>query len=153
MADNARGFTSCNMVTGPILQPYCPLKYALRLALAAIWLLQLTICAQTEWNGSRDKLTEGSLPSLVSIVRGNALLSPVYWLLFMPFIIPITFSLWLTSERDEVWRGYMYINMSKIGSIWIPMLAQSSLFGGRQRWLFCIPQQGHDSINGMPFRR
>lgn len=100
-----------------------------------------------EWRGSRDKLTEGSLPSLVSIVRGNTLLSPVYWLLFMSFIIPITFSLWPTSESETRSREDVCINMSKIGSVWIPLLVQTFLFGGTQRWLLCICQQGRSSLH------
>lgn len=75
------------------------------LRLAAMWLLHLTICAQTELKGSGDKLTEGSLPSLVSIVRGNALLSPVYWLLFTSFIMPSPPFVARIRLGDEVWEG------------------------------------------------
>ena len=78
--------------------------------MAAIWLLHLTICVQSKLKGSGDKFTEGILPSLVSIVRGNALLFLVFWLLFMSFIIPITFSLSLISER-ETWEGWgLYVD-------------------------------------------
>lgn len=113
-------------MTAPISQPHWPLKCVLRPALAAIWLLYLTVCAQSERRGSWDELTEGSLPSLVSIVRGNDLLSPVYWLLFMSFIIPITFSLRFTSERRHLGGICVY----KYANHWLGMdsLAHADLF-------------------------
>lgn len=86
--------------------------------LAAIWFLHLTIAAQTELKGSGDKLTESSLPSPVCIVRGNALLSPVYWLLFMSFIIHITF---LCGPHLKERRGLDGIYVDKYVENWLSM--------------------------------
>ena len=96
--------------------------------------------AQTEWKSSRDKLTEGSLPSLVSIVGGNALLSPSLLAAF--HVIYHSHHLFFETHIRKVWRVYMFINMSEIGSVWIPLPVQASLFGGRQRWLLCVCHAG-----------
>lgn len=90
------------------------------------------LCPDGEWKGSGDKLTEGSLPSLVSIVGGNALLYRVYWLLFMPFIIPITvFFVAHIREGDEV-RGGIYVDKYVENWLSMDLFARADLFVWRQ---------------------
>lgn len=112
--------------------------------LAAIWLFTFNnLCPDGEWKGSGDKLTEGSLPSLVSIVGGNALLSRVYWLLFMPLIIPIT-SFFVAHIRKER-RGPEGIYVDKYVENWLSMdlFARADLFVWRQTEVafVCLPAE------------
>lgn len=91
-------------MTAPISQLYCTLECVLGLRVGSNMAFTFSnLCRDGMEALERQADREGDFPSVVTIVRGNALLSPVNWLLFMSFIVPITFPLWLTEGGSEGW--------------------------------------------------
>lgn len=141
-------FTGCSLVTAPILQPHSPLKCALGLGVGSNMAFTFNNLCQDRVEGLGRQVDGGEPPITCQHCQGQCLIIPS--LLASIHVIYHSHHLFFVAhirERDKVWRGYMYINMSKIGSVWIPLPVQTSLFGGRQRWLMCICQQGHGSLH------
>lgn len=142
-------FTGCRLVTAPILQTHYLLKCALGLGIGSnmaftfnnLWPRRNGRARETSWQrGASHHLSElsGAMPYYPQSIGCYS----CHLSFPSPFLCGSH-----QRERDEVWRGYMYINMWKIGSVWIPLLMQTSLFGGRQKCLLCTCQQGHGSLH------
>lgn len=134
-------------MTAPISEACCPLKCALGVGVGSNMAFIFNNPCPDGVEGLERDIYRGEPPITCQHCRGQFLIIPtpsaaihvIYHSHHLFFVA--------ASEREEVWRGYMYINMLKIGSVWIPLLVQTPLFGGRQRWLLCVCQQGHSSLH------
>lgn len=141
-------FSGFSLVTAPISQPHCPLKYALGLGVGSKMAFTFNNLCPDWVEELKRQVNRGEPPITCQHCRGQFLIIPsllasihvIYLSHHLSFVPQIT-------NQEEVWRGYMYINMSKIDSLWIPLLVQTSLFGSRQRWLLCVCQPGHSSLH------
>lgn len=126
--------TAASLPTGACIRTRCWQQYGF---------LHLTICGPDGVEGLERQADRGEPPITCRHCPGQCLIIPR--LLATIHAIYQSHHLFIVTrirESDEVWRGYMYINMSQIAPVWMPLPVQTSLFGHRQRLLLCVCHAG-----------